>query len=145
MNGEFHILIADRNRHVREFLQRELRADGYCVQVARDGREVLLTLNGDQRPDLLILDLDIPHEGWPALLRQIRRDAPSTPVVIHTLLTEFVGHPDLLDTAVFLEKSGNTDMLKRTVREVLMNCYRKRWEVSVSGPMVLPDDIEETE
>ena len=145
MNGEFHILIADRNRHVREFLQRELRADGYCVQVARDGREVLLTLNGEQRPDLLILDLDIPYEGWPALLKQIRRDAPTTPVVIHTLLTEFVGHPDLLGTAVFLEKSGNTDMLKKAVREVLMNRYGERWEVRLSGPTELPKDTEETE
>ena len=145
MNGEFHILIADRNRHVREFLQRELKADGYCAQVARDGREVLLALNGDQRPDLLILDLDIPYESWPALLKQIRRDAPTTPVVIHTLLTEFVGHPDLLDTAVFLEKSGNTDMLKKAVREVLMNCYGKRWEVSASDSTELPKATEETE
>jgi len=145
MNGEFHILIADRNRHVREFLQRELRADGYCVQVARDGREVLLTLNGEQRPDLLILDLDIPYEGWPALLGQIRRDAPTTPVVIHTLLTEFAGHPDLLDTAAFLEKSGNTDMLKKVVREVLMTRYGERWEAGASDPMEPAKDTEETD
>jgi DNA-binding response OmpR family regulator len=145
MNGEFHILIADRNRHVREFLQRELRADGYCVQVARDGREVLLTLNGKHSPDLLILDLDIPYESWPALLGQIRRVAPTTPVVIHTLLTEFVGHPDLREVAAFLEKSGNTDMLKKVVREVLMSRYVARWEVSVSEPNELPENSEETD
>jgi DNA-binding NtrC family response regulator len=133
MNDEFYILIADRNRHVREFLQRELKADGYRVGLARDGREVLLTVDGDQRPDLLILDLDIPHEGWPALLKQIRRNAPDLPVVIHTLLTEFAGHPDLESTAAFLEKSGNTDMLKSTVKKVLMTHYGKRWQTSVAN------------
>jgi DNA-binding response OmpR family regulator len=144
MNSEFHILIADRNRHVREFLQRELRADGYCVQVARDGREVLLSLNGEQRPDLLILDLDIPYESWRALLGQIRRDAPITPVVIHTLLTEFAGHPDLANAAAFLEKSGNTDMLKKVVREVLMSCYGERWMARVPDPIEPAEDTEES-
>jgi DNA-binding NtrC family response regulator len=145
MNDEFHILIADRNRHVREFLQRELKADGYRVQVARDGREVLLTLNSEQPPDLLILDLDIPYEGWPDLLKQIRRCTPAIPVVIHTLLTEYAGHPDLQDTAAFLEKSGNTDTLKKAVRDVLMIYYGKRWGGNTRAPQALREDSEELE
>ena len=51
------ILIADRNRHVRDFLRRELHAEGYRIEVARDGREVLNHLQGHEPPDLLILDL----------------------------------------------------------------------------------------
>ena len=55
------ILLADRNRHVRDLLRRELSAEGYVVEVARDGREVLERLNGDDPPHLLILDLEIPY------------------------------------------------------------------------------------
>lgn len=128
MNDEFNILVADRNRHVREFLQRELRRDGYRVEVARDGREVLLTFENDNPPDLLILDLDIPYEGGLELVRQIRRRAPKMPVVVHTLLTEYAGHPEVLDAAAFVEKSGDTDELKATVRRVLQQWYRDRWE-----------------
>ncbi len=145
MNEEFYILIADRNRHVREFLQRELSADGYRVQVARDGREVLVSLNSDQRPDLLILDLDLPYEGWPALLKQIRQDAPQIPIVVHTLLTEWAGHADLQDIAAFVEKSGNTDMLKRAVTEVLMNYYGNRWGMRRLTTRDLDEDSEEME
>ncbi len=145
MNEEFYILIADRNRHVREFLQRELSADGYRVQVARDGREVLVSLNSDQRPDLLILDLDLPYEGWPALLKHIRQDAPQIPIVVHTLLTEWAGHADLQDIAAFVEKSGNTDMLKRAVTEVLMNYYGNRWGMRRLATRDLDEDSEEME
>ena len=44
------ILIADRNRHVRDFLRRELGAEGYQVEVARDGREVLGRIMAMIRP-----------------------------------------------------------------------------------------------
>ena len=60
VNTSGKILIADRNRHVREFLRRELLAEGYQVEEARDGREILGLLNGGTLPDLLILDLELP-------------------------------------------------------------------------------------
>ena len=47
MYDKFTILIADRNRHVREFLRRELMAEDYCVEVAKDGREVLLMITAE--------------------------------------------------------------------------------------------------
>jgi DNA-binding NtrC family response regulator len=119
MNDGLNILIADRNRHVREFLQRELHKEGYSVQAARDGREVLLNLSSDRPPNLLILDLDIPTDGGLSLLKEIRKHYPGLPVVIHTLLTELAGHPGLEGIAAFVEKSGNTDVLRRAVREVL--------------------------
>ena len=128
MNVEFNILVADRNRHVREFLQRELRRDGYRVEVARDGREVLLAFENASPPDLLVLELDIPYEGGLELLKQIRLRAPKMPVVVHTLLTEYAGHPELLDIAAFVEKSGDTDELKAAVRRVLQQWYRDRGE-----------------
>jgi|WetSurSiteA1Bulk_404760.scaffolds.fasta_scaffold50877_1 DNA-binding NtrC family response regulator len=133
MSDKFNILVADRNRHVREFLQRELGRDGYRVEVARDGREVLLTLDNDSPPDLLVLDLDIPCEGVLELVKQIYLRAPEMPVVIHTLLTEFVGHPELQCAAAFVEKSGDTDKLRTTVRMVLQSWYETRRGSGASG------------
>ena len=41
MKKDITILIADRNPHVRKFLQREMTTAGYRVQLADTAREVL--------------------------------------------------------------------------------------------------------
>ncbi len=113
------ILIADRNRHVREFLRRELNAEGYRVEVARDGREVLTSLEGDEPPDLLVLDLEIPYLDELEVLARLKERQPPLPVVIHTILPEAANHRALPRAAAFLEKKGDTDLLKAVVAEVL--------------------------
>ena len=73
MSDDFTLLITDRNRHVRNFLRRELIAEGYQVEVAADGRDLLRKISLAGPPDLLILDLEIPPLGGAALLRKIQR------------------------------------------------------------------------
>ncbi len=116
------ILIADRNRHVREFLKREFMADGYRVKLAKNGREVLNCLESQQGVDLLVLDLDLPYVGDLAILDEIRGRIPSLPVVVHTFLPEYTGHSATLNNAALVEKEGNSvDRLKDVISEVLNN------------------------
>ena len=63
MSDDFTVLITDRNRHVRNFLRRELTAEGYQVEVAADGRDLLRKISMADPSDLLILDLEIPYSG----------------------------------------------------------------------------------
>ena len=109
------ILIADRNRHVRDFLRRELSAEGYQVEVARDGREVLGRINGEDPPHLLILDLEIPYLDEPEVWSRLKDRQPALPVVIHTFLPEYPTNLTLPIAATFLEKKGDTDLLKTVV------------------------------
>jgi DNA-binding response OmpR family regulator len=129
-HGEFTILITDRNRHVREFLRRELTAEGYTVRVARDGREVLMVIDQEISPDLLILDLEIPYAGGLALLERLQNRENPVPVVVHTFLAEDGNHMNARHAAVFVEKSGNTDKLKTAVAEVLSKCYPRRFALN---------------
>jgi DNA-binding response OmpR family regulator len=69
---QFTIFIADRNRHVRDFLRRELAAEGYRVELAKDGREALRMLEVNELPDLLILDLEIPYVSGLEILKQLQ-------------------------------------------------------------------------
>jgi CheY-like chemotaxis protein len=124
---KFTILIADRNRHVREFLRRELIAEDYCVEVAKDGREVLIMINAEKPPDLLILDLDIPFVGGLAILESLQDRFPPLPVVIHSFLTEYSNHPVVQRAATFVEKRGNIDRLKSAVVDVLRKSYPHRF------------------
>jgi CheY-like chemotaxis protein len=128
MSNQFAILVADRNRNVREFLRREFEADGYFVQLAKDELELLHFLESDAEPDLLILDLDMPIYGGPVLMDKLLDRRPRLPVVIHTLLTEDLGHQAVKRAAAFLEKRGNNiDHLKTVVIGVLRKCYPNRF------------------
>lgn len=117
------ILITDRNRHVREFLRRELAAEGYQVEVARDGRELLNKISGDDPPHLVILDLEIPYIDEPEIWVHLKDRQPPLPVVIHTCLPEYPTHLTVPLAAAFLEKKGDTDELKAMVAEVIDKYY----------------------
>jgi CheY-like chemotaxis protein len=131
----FTILIADRNPRVRDFLQRELIAEGYQTKIAKDGREVVEMTRGDDSCELLILDLDMPHMSGLGVLETIQRLRPSLPVIIHTFATEYEKHPAVQRAAGFWEKRGNNiDGFKTMVMEVLKTSYPKRfWSGSGKG------------
>lgn len=137
MADAFNILIADRNRHVREFLRRELMAEGYRVQVAKDDKE-LLSMVDTEAPDLLILDLEIPCGGGLAVLENLQHHVPPVPVVIHTFLTEYANHPVVREQGSFVEKMANTDVLKAAIREMLQKRYPYKF-ASLDETAQLPD------
>ena len=111
------ILIADRNRHVREFLCRELSQEGYRVEAVRDGREVLEMVNGQAPPVLLILDLELPYLMELKVLELLQEKMSSLPVVIHSFLPE--SESPLPEAVTFLEKREDTNLLKEVVAELL--------------------------
>lgn len=127
------ILIADRNRHVREFLRRELTAEGYQVEVAGDGREVLLRFDREAPPHLLILDLEVPYIIELEVLARLKDRRPPVPVVIHTCLPESVNCNGTTLAAAFLEKNGNTGHLKTVVAEVIGKYYPQRLKMAREG------------
>lgn len=122
MTETYKILVADRNRHVRDFLRRELSAEGYRVEVAADGREILSRINGADPPHVLILDLEIPYLDEPVWCR-LRDCQPALPLVIHTLLPHAPMEQILPGAAAFLEKKGDTDLLKTVLAEVIGRYY----------------------
>ncbi len=127
VNKHCKILIADRNRHVREFLRRELRAEGYEVEVARDGRELLTLICDQEPPHLLILDLEIPYLDELEIWARLKDRQPPLPVVIHTFLPEYPTRLTVPLAAAFLEKKGDTDELKAVVAEVIGKHYPKQF------------------
>jgi CheY-like chemotaxis protein len=108
---------------VRDFLRRELTAEGYQVEMAADGREVLSRINGTDPPHLLILDLEIPYLDEPEVWERLKDCQPPLPLVIHTLLPQYPTNLTLPVAAAFLEKKGDTDLLKAVVAEVIGKYY----------------------
>jgi CheY-like chemotaxis protein len=127
MNDPFRILITDRNRHVREFLEREFRGAGYQTLAAKDGQEVLALIETERPPDLLILDLEMPHGDGLEILQRLMTRLPPLPVVVHAFLAEHSNQAVLEKVAALVEKKGDTNCLKTTVMEVLKKHYPSRF------------------
>lgn len=106
MKAKIHILIADRNPHVREFLKRELEAAGYAVQVAERGRQVLGWVYQDEALDLLILDPDLSDMDASVLLERLQDRIPCLPVILHTFDPE--PSPGFINVAAVVEKGGRS-------------------------------------
>lgn len=66
------ILAADDSSVLRMFMSAVLGGGGHRVRVAEDGLEVLTAL-GETAPDVLILDVEMPHLDGFAVLKQMRK------------------------------------------------------------------------
>ena len=124
MLSMFTILIADKNKNVREFLRREFMAEGYSVKLVKDGPELLRSILENPTPDLLICDLELPYANGLDSLEKLVEARPHLQIVIYSFLTELSNHKVVKRAAAFLEKRGNDiDSLKETVARVLGNHY----------------------
>lgn len=116
------ILITDDESTIRLMLRTTLEAEGYKVREASNGREALEQIDM-QRPDLMVLDLNMPQMDGMAVLEHMKQlAAANRPRVI--ILTAYGS----VSTAVkatrlgaldFLEKPLTPTDLRKTVRSVL--------------------------
>ena len=67
------ILLAEDHEEVWEMLSRRLRRHGFEVAIAVDGRQAI-ELCAAERPDLVLLDMNLPEmDGW-TVARQLKAD-----------------------------------------------------------------------
>lgn len=121
MPERFHILVADRNPHVRRFLARELAAAGFEVRVTDSVRRLRQALADPRRPDLVVLDPDLPDADDGTLLAELNDRPSSVPVVLHTFLSDWDGPTRrLTGAAAFVEKgAGSIEELIQVVTRLL--------------------------
>jgi DNA-binding NtrC family response regulator len=121
MKEEFNIIIADRNPHVREYLKREMIAEGYRVRLAKTGREVIKWVYHHEPVDLLILDPDLPDTNIISLFENLQNRIPALPVVVHAFLADSADFTMGSLEVVFVEKSGSSvERLKHAVAHILI-------------------------
>ena len=76
------VLLVDDEQMVRGVTRSALERHGYDVDEATDGVAALDLLQGDYRPDAIVLDLMMPGlDGWRTLAR-IREIDPGLPVIV---------------------------------------------------------------
>lgn len=102
----FTILIADRNSHVRGFLQREMSKEGYRIRLAESAQDLLQWAFNHEPIDLIILDPDLPDAVDAHLLNTLQDLMPPVPVIIHTHYAQSL--PEAEAHFIPVEKGGNS-------------------------------------
>jgi DNA-binding response OmpR family regulator len=119
------ILIADDDVAVRESLAHVLESENYDVTLAADGRETISKMMS-ALPDLVLLDVNMPHKnGWEAF-ELMERFHPLIPVIIIT------ARPNQFTRAVgagidaLMEKPLDLPLLLQTIRGLLAEPEQER-------------------
>ena len=145
------VLVADDDPSILEILKLGFRTKGYEVITASDGRSAVQAIE-QSRPDLLVLDIEMPHLTGIEVLRHLRKDWPALPVVIMTAhgtislaveamkegATEFITKPfEMEQLLLVIQKALEREGLRREV-EVLRNEVDSRYETisSVNAEML---------
>jgi DNA-binding response OmpR family regulator len=74
------VLIVDEDQHLLDVMAYSLRRDGYQVVAATNGEQALDRMR-DDRPDIVVLDLKLPHPDGFEVCRRVRLDS-EVPIIM---------------------------------------------------------------
>ncbi len=118
------ILVAEDEAPLRDFVCRNLRARGFTVFEAASGLEAMAVWEREQ-PDLLVLDLMMPHMDGLEVCRRVREQS-TVPIIVLTALDAESDKVAALDLGAddYLTKPFGVEELLARVRAALR---RTRW------------------
>ncbi|WP_218055136.1 response regulator transcription factor [Neobacillus massiliamazoniensis] len=124
-----HIFVVDDEKNIRDILQKYIEAEGFKVTLFSDGTNVYQEMQR-LKPDLLIIDIMMPHLDGLELCKQIRKISDIPIIFVSARDGEF-------DRILGLELGGDDYLTKPfSPRELIvrMKIIFKRIEKSVSAP-----------
>ncbi len=105
MDDTPRILVVDDEEPFRRLLSRELTRKGFLVEVAEEGRQALDML-AERSYDVVLLDIMMPGMDGAAVMRNLRNDPSSPPIIVIT-------GQATVETAVEAMKNGAYDYLTK--------------------------------
>jgi two-component system response regulator MprA len=114
------VLVAEDDKSVRDSLVRALTFEGYDVVTAEDGSEALMAVL-DSQPDVIVLDVLMPHVDGLTACRRLRERGDRTPVLMLTARHEVSDRVAGLDAGAddYLVKPFALDELLARLRALL--------------------------
>jgi CheY-like chemotaxis protein len=115
------ILVVDDDPGIVGFLELALVDEGYAVRAAANGREALDQI-AQRRPDLILLDMNMPvMDGWEFCNQLRRRDSSVSgiPIVVMTAARDAASRSREVDAQGYLGKPFDLDHLFNTIDSLL--------------------------
>jgi DNA-binding response OmpR family regulator len=118
------ILLVEDEENLRLLYEEELKAEGYALVSAGNGKEALRLLE-EVKPDLIILDVVMPVMDGMETLGQIMGKKRNIPIIIHTSYPGY--REDFMSWAAdaYVSKSSDLRELKQTIRDLLKKDRKK--------------------
>ncbi len=110
------ILLVDDEENIRFLYEEEFKDEGYTVISAANGNEALECFASD-RPDLVILDIQMPGINGIEILRQMKTIDASVPVILSSAYPEFKQDLGAWASEDYVVKSSDLKQLKEVVRQ----------------------------
>jgi len=118
----FTVLYVEDDPESRLLIRRVLEAEGYAVIEAKDAADGLASAT-EQRPDLILIDINLPEVDGLTLARQIKSvpDLASTPVVALTANVMRGDRERSLGAGCdgYIQKPIDVDLLPRQISQYL--------------------------
>lgn len=131
------LLIIEDDEPVLTFLQKSFEAEHYAVEAAADSRQGQ-TLAGSRKYDLIILDLNLPQTNEIEVLKNLRAQNKSVPVLVLSARRDVEDRVAALDSGAddYLSKPFAFSELAARVRALL------RRAADVPEPVLRVEDLE---
>ena len=132
------VLIAEDEESMVESLRMGLEAEGYVVEVARDGIDALWRAS-EFEFDAMLLDIMLPGLNGYQVCAELRKNGVWTPILMLTALTEALDHAEALDLGAddFLVKPFSFVVLVAHLRALVRRSERERPVVLTAGDLRL--------
>ena len=118
MMTPYTVLVVEDDHNQRSLYEEELNDEGYRVLTASDGREALKIVQ-DEKPDLVVLDVNMPvMDGLDTLSQMLEHDN-KMPVIINTAYASYKESFTSWSADAYIVKSSDLSELKQTVKKLL--------------------------
>src|SRR5438309_6395855 len=119
------VLVIEDDKRIHKMLKLAFEPEGYSLEVAPDGAAGLETFR-TTKPAVVILDLMLPKMSGRDVIREIRKNAPSQPVIILSAAAEEVDKVLLLELGAddYVTKPFSPKELLARVRATLRRSQR---------------------
>ena len=119
-DGNRRVLIVEDDESLRQIVSRHLRAQGYGVDEASSAEGAGSAIEQGLRPDIVLLDLNLPGDtGWDLLRGPALEAAGSPPVIIASATTVSPKRLSEFGVAGYLPKPFPLETLVATLERLL--------------------------
>ena len=121
----YEILMAEDDRALREELAWRFREEGYSVRAVGNGRRAVEEFDR-RKPDLVLLDLDMPIMDGAEACREIRRRDQFVPVMFLSGYSDVASHLSGLEVGAddYMDKIISIEEMRLRIRRALIRARK---------------------
>ncbi len=133
-----NLLVVEDDKETRNFLKSSLRAEGFVVDTAEDGKAGSYKASVNDY-DLIILDIELPYKNGRQICSELRSSGKNMPIIMLSVKGEIDTKVDLLQTGAddYLTKPFSFTELSARIKALLRRPQKIEGEVLCIDDLVL--------